>query len=335
MPPGSAAGRFRPQRCSGIVSEVSVLVGTRPAKTRSRISSTVGPTCGAREVAAACAGRLSRGQPVVPGAEYQEAQQTPARALSRAWAYLDLKLIQRYVDINLLRPSHKWVQTLTVEGQTLQTNNQRSKPLGHRVSAYQKLAPRHRSEPFSIVLSVLKDWGLQYQGMKHDETSSPFFFSIASLTLFWRVLAEFFPMISIHVFHGNDITDQAVKIDCPPWIAEAWFIKPLPLPGRCGKQGISWYESWILHTEKFLRITLKISRDLSKPVVCFLLVGWGKLHENNLERTVPVEWSFLVAQAWNSVMGSYQPAAGRGRLVHAEWVSALCEEGEDKVLVKW
>lgn len=83
VPPGSAAGRFRPQRCSGIVSEVSVLVGTRPAKTRSRISSTVGPTCGA-EVAAACAGRLSRGQPVVPGAEYQEAQQTPARALSRA-----------------------------------------------------------------------------------------------------------------------------------------------------------------------------------------------------------------------------------------------------------
>ena len=75
---------------------------------------------GAPVFAAACAGRLSRGQPVVPGAEYQEAQQTPAWALSRAWAYLDLKLIQRYFDINLLRPSHKWVQTLTVEGQTLQ-----------------------------------------------------------------------------------------------------------------------------------------------------------------------------------------------------------------------
>ena len=42
----------------------------------------------------------------------------------------------------------------------------------------------------------------------------------------------------------------------------------------------------------------------------------------------------MAPQAWNSVMGSYQPAAGRGRLVRAEWVSALCEEGEDKALVK-
>ena len=226
MPPGSAAGRFRPQRCSGIVSEVSVLVGTRPAKTRSRISSTVGPTCGAREVAAACAGRLSRGQPVVPGAEYQEAQQTPARALSRAWAYLDLKLIQRYVDINLLRPSHKWVQTLTVEGQTLQTNNQRSKPLGHRVSAYQKLAPRHRSEPFSIVLSVLKDWGLQYQGMKHDETSSPFFFfnciTYSFLACFGRVFSnDFHSCISRKRHHWPGSQDRLSTVNSGSLVHQA------------------------------------------------------------------------------------------------------------------
>ena len=169
--------------------------------------------------AAACAGRLSRGQPVVPGADYQEAQQTPARALSRAY----FKVPQRYFDINLSGPSHRWVQTLTVEGQMLQTNNHWSTPLGHRISAYQKLAPWHWSEPFCIVLSVLKDWGLQYQGMKLVHVS---FFSQLLLLffgVFWQSLwsNDFHSCISWKRHHWPGSQDRLSTVNSGSLVHQA------------------------------------------------------------------------------------------------------------------
>ena len=206
-----------------------------------------------------------------------------------------------------------------MEGQTLQTNNQRPTPLGHRVSAYQKLAPRHWSEPFCIVLSVLKDWGLQYQGMKLVHV---LFSPKLHLTLFWSVLAEFFSndfhsCISWKRHHWPGSQDRLSTVNSGSLVHQA--------------SAVTWQE-WQAGDHL---IWISRCQETCPNLLIFLLVGWGKSHENNLERTVPVEWSFLVAQAWNSVMGSYQPAAGRGWLVRAEWVRALCEEGEDKALVKW
>ena len=153
-----------------------------------------------------------------------------------------------------------------MEVQALQTNNQQSTPLGHRISAYQKLAPRQWSEPLCIVLSVLKDWGRQYQGMKLVHVS---FFSIASCYFLQSYSNDFHSYVSSKRHHRGS-QDRMSTMNSGSLVHQASAVT-----WQVWKRGDQWI--WILNFAHWETPDRSVSRcHETCPNLLFFLVGWGK-----------------------------------------------------------